>query len=138
MKNAKYITPSAATPSQSRPRGHLIRSANAIGNSSRNPTPNRNTPSVSGSLEPIANRVVPPATPPNALEAIAARTPTYSLQEARMRGQQRRPTIGGQQADLVGLAIRAEDYRASLPASPRACPAASPAPWRCASAWRAA
>src|SRR5215472_4344525 len=106
MKNAKYMTPSAATPSQSRPRGHLIRSANAIGSSSRNPTPNRNTPSVSGSLEPIANRVVPPATPPNALEAIAASTPTYSLREARMRGQQRRATIGGQQTDLVGLAAR--------------------------------
>src|SRR6516164_9893897 len=103
MKNAKYMTPSAATPSQSRPRGHLIRSANAIGSSSRNPTPNRNTPSVSGSLEPIANRVVPPATPPNALDAIAARTPTYSL---RMRGQQRRSTIEGQQAALIGLATR--------------------------------
>src|SRR5215472_15620698 len=98
MKNAKYMTPSAATPSQSPPRGHLIRSANAIGSRSRNPTPNRNTPSVSGSLEPIANRVVPPATPPNALEAIAASTPTYSLREARMRGQQGRSTIGGQQA----------------------------------------
>src|SRR6516164_3536550 len=83
MKNAKYMTPSAATPSQSRPRGHLIRSANAIGNS-RNPTPNRNTPSVTGSLMPIANRVVPPAMPPSALDAIAASTPTYSFREGRM------------------------------------------------------
>src|SRR5215831_17822686 len=103
MKNAKYMTPSAATPSQSRPRGHLIRSANAIGSNSRNPTPNRNTPRVTGSLEPIANRVVPPATP---LDAIAASTPTYSLREARMRGQESRPTIRGQQAELAGLAAR--------------------------------
>src|SRR5215831_19239632 len=106
MKNAKYMTPSAATPSQSRPRGHLIRSANAIGSNSRNPTPNRNTPRVTGSLEPIANRVVPPATPPNALDAIAASTPTYSLREARMRGQESRRTNRGKQAARAGLAAQ--------------------------------
>src|SRR6516165_4561038 len=113
MKNAKYMTPSAATPSQSRPRGHLIRSANAIGSSSRNPTPNRNTPSVSGSLEPIANRVVPPATPPNALDAIAARTPTYSLREARMRGQQRRSTIGRQRDEPASFVTSSRQYSPS-------------------------
>src|SRR5215472_8358971 len=91
MKNAKYMTPSAATASQSRPRGHLIRSASAIGSNSRNPTPNRNTPSVTGSLVPIANRVVPPATPPKALDATAASTPTYSFRKARMGGQERGP-----------------------------------------------
>src|SRR5262245_17972041 len=31
MNNAKYMTPSAATLNQSRPRGHLIRNASAIG-----------------------------------------------------------------------------------------------------------
>src|SRR5262245_17690055 len=91
MKNAKYMTPSAATASQSRPRGHLIRSASAIGSNSRNPTPNRNTPSVTGALVPIANRVVPPATPPNALDATAASTPTYSFRKGRMGGQERGP-----------------------------------------------
>src|SRR5215467_14866737 len=90
MKNAKYMTPSAATASQSRPRGHLVRSASAIGSNSRNPTPNRNTPSVTGSLEPIANRVVPPATPPKALDVTAASTPTYSFRKAGMGAQERR------------------------------------------------
>src|SRR5215472_9379813 len=97
MKNAKYMTPSAATASQSRPRGHLVRSASAIGSKSKNPTPNRNTPSVTGSLAPIANRVVPPATPPKALDATAASTPTYSFRKARMGGQERR----------AGAAVRA-------------------------------
>src|SRR5262249_45045801 len=100
---------------------------------------------VTGSLMPIANRVVPPATPPNALDAIAASTPTYSFREGRMRGQERlydatstgRPRRPRHEvADTI--AIRAEDYRASLPASPLVCPAASRAPWRCGSAWRAA
>src|SRR6201988_442113 len=104
MKNAKYMTPSAATPSQSQPRGHLIRSATAIGSNSRNPTPNRNTPRVTGSLMPIANRVVPPATPPSALDAIAASTPTSSFREGRMGGQERRGAIPRQQGDLVGRA----------------------------------
>src|SRR5215467_15941136 len=112
MKNAKYMTPSAPTPSQSRPRGHLIRSANAIGSNSRNPTPNRNTPRVTGSLMPIANRVVPPATPPSALDAIAASTPTYSFREGRMGGQERRPRATVHEV-AVQTAITAEDYRAS-------------------------
>jgi hypothetical protein len=30
MKKAKYMTPSAATPSQSRPRGHLITPCRAL------------------------------------------------------------------------------------------------------------
>src|SRR5262249_21514807 len=97
-------------------------------------------------LTPIANRGVAPATPPRALDAIAASTPTYSFRKVRMQGQERRPTVLRQQADVVGRTarlrvqsrIRAEDYRASLPASPLACPAASRAPWRCGSAWRAA
>src|SRR5262249_26132286 len=75
----------------------LDRSASAIGSNSRNPTPNRNTPSVTGSLVPIANRVVPPATPPKALDATAASTPTYSFRKARMGGQERR----------AGAAVRA-------------------------------
>src|SRR5262249_32209992 len=143
MKNAKYMTPSAATATQSRPRGHLIRSASAIGSNNRNPTPNRNTPSVTGSLAPIANRVAPPATPPNALDATAAMTPTYSFRKARMRGSKEITTVPHQQADVVGLitgalmqiAIRAEDYRAFLPASPLACPAAWRAPRQCGGGW---
>src|SRR5262249_24275602 len=119
--------PSAATASQSRPRGHLVRSASAIGSNSRNQTPNRKTPRVTGSLAPIANRVVPPAAPPNALDATAASTPTYSFRKGRMGGQERRRRATVHEV-AVQIAFRAEDYRASLWASPPACPAASPAP----------
>src|SRR5262245_9642675 len=97
MKNAKYMTPSAATASQSRPRGHLIRSASAIGSNSRNPTPNRNTPSVTGSLVPIANRVAPPATPPNALDATAASTPITRF--AKRAWEVRREGLGPRSRD---------------------------------------
>src|SRR5262249_6657496 len=97
-------------------------------------------------LTPIANRVVPPATPPTALHASAASTPTYPFRKVRMQGEEGRATAVRQQAGVLGRTprlrvqsrIRAEDYRASLPASPLACPAASRAPWRCGSAWRAA
>src|SRR5262249_60465517 len=93
----------------------------------RQPTPTGNAPTAPASRGPLATRVPPPATPPNALDAIAASTPTYSFRKARMGGQERRPRATVHEV-AVQTAITAEDYRASFPASPPACPAASPAP----------
>jgi hypothetical protein len=78
--------PSNATAIQSRPRGQRLFIMNAIGSRIRKPVPKRNTPSVTGSVAGMTNRVAPPAMPPIALDAIAARTPDWSRVMAMLLG----------------------------------------------------
>ena len=69
------MTPSAATPIQSRPRGQRLRSASATGSRKRKPSPKRNTEMVTGSAAWMMKRVTAAAIPPRALEMTPARMP---------------------------------------------------------------
>src|SRR5262249_58074164 len=65
--------------------------ATASGSNRKNQPQNRTTRSVPDPLAPTATGGAPPATPPNALDATAASTPTYSFRKGRMGGQERGP-----------------------------------------------
>jgi hypothetical protein len=80
--NAKNISPSSATPIQSRRCGQRLRNASAIGSKSTKPPPKRNAAIVTGSTVPTTKRVATAAKPPSVLDNTAAATPSRSVMRA--------------------------------------------------------
>src|SRR5215471_5617600 len=78
-KNAKNISPSAATPTKSARCGQRLRSASATGSKQRKPPPKRNDAIVTGSISCATKRVATAASPPRALDSTAIATPARAL-----------------------------------------------------------
>src|SRR5258708_1904851 len=80
--NAKNMSPSSATPSQSRRGGQRLRNASAIGSNRTKPPPKRKAAIATGSTAPTMKRVATAAKPPSVLDNTAAATPSPSVMRA--------------------------------------------------------